>query len=56
MSAMRKPVLARGGQTLVTTALRSGSGVSSSCTIVTALFLEASDNGVEDRITHTHML
>lgn len=56
MSAMRKPVASKGGTgtvvSLVTTALRPGSGISSSLPIVSALFAEPGDNGIEDRITY----
>ncbi|KAK7798381.1 hypothetical protein U0070_018551 [Myodes glareolus] len=60
MSVMRKLVVSKGRTgtvvSLMTTAFRSGSGVSFSFPIASALFAEAGDNGVEDRITHTHVL
>ena len=58
MSAMRKPAASKGDTgtvvSLVTTALRSGSGALSSLPIASALFAEPGDNDIEDRITYNH--
>ena len=56
MPIMRKLEVSKGGTgtvvSLVTTALRSGSGALSSLPIASALFAEPGDNGIEDRITY----